>query len=167
MPHGVDRRHRRHSSDMYMMALERQNSEFVVDSLRSFSNADCLRRWRLLANSEKVVNFCVIILLLRYEVTFHLSTILFRPVSSSALLYQIITFKLENGNIKAAVRILNSDEKPSAPSEQMWSKLKITSSSIQTVGRSSLSSAVRQHFGVGVGCAPGCSFPASSAGKPR
>jgi len=47
-----------------------------------------------------------------------------RPVSSSALLSQIITSKLEDGNIKAAVRILNSDEKPSAPSEQTWSKLK-------------------------------------------
>ena len=47
-----------------------------------------------------------------------------RPVSSSALLFQIITSMLEDGNIKAAVRILNSDEKPSTPSEQTWSKLK-------------------------------------------
>jgi len=47
-----------------------------------------------------------------------------RFVSSSALLSQIITSKLEDGNIKAAVRILNSDKKPSAPSEQKWSKLK-------------------------------------------
>jgi len=47
-----------------------------------------------------------------------------RPVSSSALLSQIITSKLEDGNIKAAVRILNSDENPSTPSEQTWTKLK-------------------------------------------
>ena len=41
-----------------------------------------------------------------------------RPASSSTMLSQAITAKLEDGNIKAAVRILSSEEDPAVPSAQ-------------------------------------------------
>ena len=47
-----------------------------------------------------------------------------RQASASALLSQAITAKLEDGNIKAAIRLLNSEEDPAVPSERAAAQLR-------------------------------------------
>ena len=43
----------------------------------------------------------------------------------SSLLSQAVSAKLEDGNIKAAIRLLNSEEDPAVPSEQTFAQLKM------------------------------------------
>jgi len=47
-----------------------------------------------------------------------------RSGSTASQLSQVITVKLEDGNIKADIRILSSEEGPVTPSEQSFSSLK-------------------------------------------
>lgn len=47
-----------------------------------------------------------------------------KPLDTSLMLAQAVTAKLEDGNIKAAIRLLNSDDTPAAPSEITLNLLK-------------------------------------------